>query len=266
MDETVVSFCFHGTQPVWKLAAVIMSISPEKWKHRLGIPPPHSVGITSSKKCKPKQALTSVWHEMINDHPTPSNDESGQFFPWKFNLSHELNLNKSMFILMPWRELGTLPETKISMLSRWFSGFPKVGYVSSFPGGYTVYIRLPFWITQAPTCQRPAHSEVMLQAPSRWDGFPNDSTWPQVSSHSARPNRWKVVLIWSFLYGMCLPFFWEMRNSLLHLYTKVIKLPLSAASAWRGICIWEPLGSSIIKPFDMSDCSNPTYSMTNTSF
>ena len=44
-----------------------------------------------------------------------------------------------------------------------------------------------------PTCQRPAHSEVMLPEPSRWDGFPNDSTWPHLSNIRARKIDEKMV-------------------------------------------------------------------------
>ena len=81
-----------------------------------------------------------------------------------------------------------------------------------------------FWIPSGnPTCQRPAHSEVMLQEPSRWDGFPNDSTWPHGKWLSFR-----VLLLGGKL------------------------------------CIWEPVGSSIINHINGSDCSNLVYSMTST--
>ena len=77
------------TQPVWKLAVIMWF--PHKVKALIRNSTTTSIFWNHKfEKRKLRQALTGVWHEMINDHPTPSNHESGQFFPWKFHLSHEL--------------------------------------------------------------------------------------------------------------------------------------------------------------------------------
>ena len=63
-----------------------------------------------------------------------------------------------------------ISPTKGALLSRWFSGFPKAGYVLSFPGGYTNQTNLPpGWSSQAGLWIQPIWKNMLVTL----DPFPN---------------------------------------------------------------------------------------------
>ena len=178
-QKSVVSFCLHWTQPVWKLAVIMWF----RQKVKALIRNSTTTSILESQVWK-AQTQTGFNQGMTWDDQWPSYSLQS----WKWT-SPSLKIPPVSWIDSCFggdlvRSLRLTHPQPALLSRRQLPAFQNWGYyVSSFPGGYTSGCR--FWISQGATCQRPAHSEVMLQELSRWDGFPNDSTWPH-KQHSAR--------------------------------------------------------------------------------